>query len=62
MLEAYITLCMVLLPGMGFALLCGLVEWAVGKLDRRDKLLRWYSGDTLGNARTQQAAKRRKAG
>ena len=52
----------VLLPGMGFVLLCGLVEWAVGKLDRKDKLLRWYSGDTLGNARTQQAAKRRKAG
>lgn len=62
MLEAYITLCMVLLPGMGFVLLCGLVEWAIGKLDRKDKLLRWYSGDTLGNARTRQQAKRRKAG
>lgn len=62
MLEAYITLCMVLLPGMGFVLLCGLAEWAIGKLDKQDKLLRWYSGDTLGNARTQQEAKRRKAG
>lgn len=51
--------------GMGFVLLCGAIEWLAGKLDRRDRLLRWYSGDTLGNARTVRAAKatqRRKAG
>lgn len=60
-MTAFITLCMILLPGMLFVLICGAIEWLIGKADKQNKLLRWYAGDTLGNARTQRAA-RRKAG
>ena len=59
---AYITACMILLPGMLLVLLCGALQWAIGKLDKRDRLLRWYTGDTLGNARTIREATRRRAG
>ena len=59
---AFITLCMVVLPGMLLVLICGLIEWLIGKLDKQDKLLGWYAGDTLGNARTVKEAQRRKAG
>lgn len=59
---AFITLCMGVLPGMLLVLLCGLIEWLISKLDKQDKLLRWYAGDTLGNARTVKEAQRRKAG
>ena len=59
---AFITLCMVVLPGMLLVLLCGLIEWLIGKLDKQDKLLRWYAGDMLGNARTVKESQRRKAG
>lgn len=56
---AFMTLCMVVLPGMLLVLVCGMIEWLIGKLD---KLLRWYAGDTLGNARTVKESQRRKAG
>ena len=59
---AFMTLCMVVLPGMLLVLVCGLIEWIIGKLDKQDKLLRWYAWDTLGNARTVKESKRRKAG
>lgn len=59
---AFMTLCMVLLPGLLFVLLCGAIEWLMGKADKQDKLLGWYAGDTLGNARTVKEAQRRKAG
>lgn len=59
---AFMTLCIVALPGMLFVLLCGAIEYIIGKLDKQDKLLRWYAGDTLGNAMTVKEAKRRKAG
>ena len=58
---AFMTLCMVVLPGMLLVLVCGLIEWIIGKLDKQDKLLRWYAWDTLGNARTVKESKRRKA-
>lgn len=60
-MTAFITLCMVLLPGMLFVLICGAIEWLISKADKKNKLLRWCAGDTLGNDRTQRAA-RRKAG
>lgn len=56
---AFMTLCMLVLPGMLLVLVCGMIEWLISKLD---KLLRWYAGDTLGNARTVKEAQRRKAG
>lgn len=59
---AFMTLCMVVLPGMLLVLVCGLIEWLIGKLDKQDKMLRWYAGDTLGNARTVKESQRRKAG
>ena len=55
---AFITLCMVVLPGMLLVLICGLIEWLIGKLDKQDKLLGWYAGDTLGNARTVKEAQK----
>lgn len=58
-MNAILTLYLVLLPGLLLVLVCGLIEWLIGKLD---KLLRWYAGDTLGNARTVKKAQRRKAG
>ena len=58
----FMTLCMVVLPGMLLVRVCGLIEWLSGKLDKQDKLLRWYAGATLGNARTVKEAQRRKAG
>lgn len=61
-MTAFMTLCMVLLPGLLFVLLCGAIEYIIGKLDKQDKLFRWYAGDTLGNAMTVKEAKRRKAG
>lgn len=61
-MTAFMTLCMVLLPGLLFVLLCGAIEWLIGKLDKQDKLLGWYAGDTLGNARTVKESQRRKAG
>ena len=48
-MTAFVTLCMVLLPGLLFVLLCGAIEWLMGKADKQNKLLRWYAGDTLGN-------------
>ena len=60
-MTAFMTLCMVLLPGLLFVLLCGAIEWLISKLDKQDKLLGWYAGDTLGNARTVKEAQRRKA-
>ena len=59
---AFMTLCMVVLPGLLLVLVCGLIEWLIGKLDKQDKLLGWYARDTLGNARTAKEAQRRKAG
>ena len=53
---------MVIMPGLLFVLLCGAIEWLMGKADKQNKLLRWYAGDTLGNARTVKEAQRRKAG
>lgn len=61
-MTAFMTLCMVLLPGMLFVLLCGAIECLISKLDKQDKLLRWYAGDTLRNARTVKESQRRKAG
>ncbi len=61
-MNAFMTLCMVLMPGLLFVLLCGAIEWLMGKADKQNKLLRWYAGDTLGNARTVKEAQRRKAG
>ena len=60
-MTPFITVCMVHLPGMLFVLICGAIEWLISKADKQNKLLRWYAVDTLGNARTQRAA-RRKAG
>ena len=56
---AFMTLCMVLMPGLLFVLLCGAIEWLISKADKQNKLLRWYSGDTLGNDRTQRAERRK---
>ena len=61
-MNAILTLYLVLLPSLLLVLICGLIEWLIGKLDKQDKLLRWYAGDTLGNARTVKEAQRRKAG
>ena len=61
-MNAILTLYLVLLPGLLLVLVCGLIEWLIGKLDKQDKLLRWNAGDTLGNARTVKKAQRRKAG
>lgn len=61
-MMVFMTLCIVALPGMLFVLLCGAIEYIIGKLDKQDKLLRWYAGDTLGNAMTVKESKRRKAG
>lgn len=61
-MMVFMTLCIVALPGMLFVLLCGAIEYIIGKLDKQDKLLRRYAGDTLGNAMTVKEAKRRKAG
>lgn len=61
-MMAFMTLCIVVLPGLLLVLVCGLIEWLIGKLDKQNKLLRWYAGDTLGNARTVKEAQRRKAG
>lgn len=61
-MNAFMTLCMVLMPGLLFVLLCGAIEWLMGKADKQNKLLRWYAVDTLGNARTVKEAQRRKAG
>ena len=59
---AFMTLCMVVLPGMLLVLVCGLIEWIIGKLDKQDNLLRCYAGATLGNARTVKESQRRKSG
>ena len=61
-MNAFMTLCMVLMPGLPLVLVCGLIKWMISKLDKQNKLLRWYAGDTLGNARTVKEAQRRKAG
>lgn len=61
-MMVFMTLCIVALPGMLFVLLCGAIEYIIGKLDKQDKLLRWYARDTLGNAMTVKEAKRMKAG
>lgn len=61
-MNAFMTLCMVLMPGLLLVLVCGLIKWMISKLDKQNKLLRWYAGDTLGNARTVKEAQRRKAG
>ena len=61
-MNAILTLYLVLLPSLLLVLVCGLIEWLISKLDKQDKLLRWYAGDTLGNARTVKESQRRKAG
>lgn len=61
-MMAFMTLCIVALPGMLLVLLCGAIEYIIGKLDKQDKMLRWYAGDTLGNARTVKESQRRKVG
>ena len=33
----FMTLCMVVLPGLLLVLVCGLIEWLIGKLDKQDK-------------------------
>ena len=36
---AFMTLCMVVLPGLLLVLVCGLIEWLISKMDKQDKLL-----------------------
>ena len=52
-MNAILTLYLVLLPGLLLVLVCGLIEWIISKLDKHDKLLRWYAGDEINPGRSE---------